>query len=135
MIVESRAKMQQTVINNLVPSGLFAFADQVQLEQVLVNLLVNSCDAVARNQHRSIDIILLSQDSESIKLAVSDSGSGFGEDIIKKIIYSIYHNQRCGIRFGLKYLSLDYDPPKWRYLPCIKSQPRCNGRFGVKTLC
>nr|WP_227000360.1 MCP four helix bundle domain-containing protein [Photobacterium damselae] len=135
MIVESRAKMQKTVINNLVPPGLFALADQVQLEQILVNLLVNSCDAVARNQHRTIDIILLSQDSVSIKLAVSDSGSGFGEDIIKKIIYSIYHNQRCGIRFGLKYLSLNYDPPKWRYLPCIESQPRCNGRFGVKTLC
>ncbi|WP_321167768.1 histidine kinase dimerization/phospho-acceptor domain-containing protein, partial [Photobacterium damselae] len=32
MIIESQAKMQKTVINNLVPSGLFALADQVQLE-------------------------------------------------------------------------------------------------------
>lgn len=101
MIVESRAKMQQTVINNLVPSGLFAFADQVQLEQVLVNLLVNSCDAVARNQHRSIDIILLSQDSESIKLAVSDSGSGFGEDIIKKLFIPFTTTKDVGLGLGL----------------------------------
>ncbi|MCG9780210.1 ATP-binding protein [Photobacterium damselae] len=101
MIVESRAKMQKTVINNLVPSGLFALADQVQLEQILVNLLVNSCDAVARNQHRTIDIILLSQDSVSIKLAVSDSGSGFGEDIIKKLFIPFTTTKDVGLGLGL----------------------------------
>lgn len=101
MIVESRAKMQKTVINNLVPPGLFALADQVQLEQILVNLLVNSCDAVARNQHRTIDIILLSQDSVSIKLAVSDSGSGFGEDIIKKLFIPFTTTKDVGLGLGL----------------------------------
>ncbi|MDP2514538.1 ATP-binding protein [Photobacterium damselae subsp. piscicida] len=65
----------------------------------MVNLLVNSCDAVARNQHRTIDIILLSQDSVSIKLAVSDSG--FGEDIIKKLFIPFTTTKDVGLGLGL----------------------------------
>ncbi|PSW08414.1 histidine kinase [Photobacterium rosenbergii] len=101
MIVESRAKVQQTEIHNLLAGPYFCHADQVQLEQVLVNLLVNSCDAVAGSEHREITIESLDCQADRCRLAVSDSGNGFAAEIIEKLFIPFTTTKEVGLGLGL----------------------------------
>ena len=101
MIVESRAKVQQTDIHNLLAGPYFCHADQVQLEQVLVNLLVNSCDAVAGSEHREITIESLDCQAGRCRLVVSDSGNGFAAEIIEKLFTPFTTTKEVGLGLGL----------------------------------
>lgn len=101
ILVESRAKVQKTTIINTIDYPLYALADQVQLEQILVNLLVNSCDAVAHCEQRKITIIQLDSPSNQIRLAVYDSGDGFDAAIIKKLFIPFTTTKDVGLGLGL----------------------------------
>ena len=101
MIVESRAKVQQTEICNLLAGPYFCYADQVQLEQVLVNLLVNSCDAVAGCDHRKVTVESLDCQAGRCRLAVSDSGNGFAAEIIEKLFIPFTTTKEVGLGLGL----------------------------------
>ncbi|PSW13907.1 HAMP domain-containing protein [Photobacterium sanctipauli] len=101
MIVESRAKMQQTTISHQLSQPLYCLADQVQLEQVLVNLLVNSCDAVAGCQQRHITVESLDNQPSTCRLAVSDSGNGFATEIIEKLFVPFTTTKEVGLGLGL----------------------------------
>lgn len=101
LIVESRAKVQKTTISSQLNSPLNALADQVQLEQVLVNLLVNSCDAVAGSERREITICDLNSKDNLIRIAVSDSGGGFAAGIIEKLFTPFTTTKDVGLGLGL----------------------------------
>ncbi|MGF1726276.1 ATP-binding protein [Photobacterium nomapromontoriensis] len=101
MIVESRAKVQQTTISSLLTHPVDCLADQVQFEQVLVNLLVNSCDAVAGCEERLITIESLSCEAGHRRLAVSDSGTGFSAEIIEKLFIPFTTTKEVGLGLGL----------------------------------
>lgn len=101
LIVESRAKLQKTTITSHIDSHLIALADQVQLEQVLVNLLVNSCDAVASGTRREITISTLTGNSGRLHIAVSDSGKGFAADIIEQLFIPFTTTKDVGLGLGL----------------------------------
>ncbi|KPA54295.1 histidine kinase [Photobacterium leiognathi subsp. mandapamensis] len=101
LIVESRAKVQQTTIANTISAPIYAQADQVQLEQVLVNLLVNSCDAVASCKQRQITIMRLDSPKDRIRIAVLDSGHGFSNDIIDKLFVPFTTTKDVGLGLGL----------------------------------
>ena len=101
ILVESRAKVQKTTMVNTINHPLYALADQVQFEQILVNLLVNSCDAVAHCEQREIKIILLNSPSNKIRLAVYDSGDGFDATIINKLFIPFTTTKDVGLGLGL----------------------------------
>ncbi|SKC33101.1 Phosphoglycerate transport system sensor protein PgtB [Photobacterium piscicola] len=101
ILVESRAKVQKTTMVNTIDHPLYALADQVQFEQILVNLLVNSCDAVAHCEQREITIILLNSPSNKIRLAVYDSGDGFDATIIDKLFIPFTTTKDVGLGLGL----------------------------------
>ncbi|WP_299021390.1 ATP-binding protein [uncultured Photobacterium sp.] len=101
LIVESRAKVQKTNISCTIDDPLFAKADQVQLEQVLVNLLVNGCDAVAGCELREITVCELAREDNRIRIAVSDSGNGFATNIIQKLFIPFTTTKEVGLGLGL----------------------------------
>lgn len=101
LIVESRAKTQKTIITNTINQDLFANADQVQFEQVLVNLLVNSCDAVAGQEQREISVFSLLNNNQLLRIAVSDTGNGFDAEIIKKLFIPFTTTKDVGLGLGL----------------------------------
>ncbi|MGF1759623.1 ATP-binding protein [Photobacterium sagamiensis] len=101
LIVESRAKVQKTTIINEVDTALYAQADQVQLGQVLVNLMVNSCDAVAASEQREITISTLENISSPLRITVSDTGDGFAAEIIKKLFIPFTTTKDVGLGLGL----------------------------------
>ncbi|AJR07768.1 HAMP domain-containing protein [Photobacterium gaetbulicola] len=101
MIVESRARVQQTEIRNLLTGPCYCYADQVQLEQVLVNLMVNSCDAIAGCEQRTITLESLGCQAGRCRLAVSDSGNGFSAEIIEKLFIPFTTTKEVGLGLGL----------------------------------
>jgi two-component system phosphoglycerate transport system sensor histidine kinase PgtB len=101
LIVESRAKIQKTIITNTINQDLFSSADQVQFEQVLVNLLVNSCDAVAGQEQREISVLSLLNNKQLLRIAVSDTGNGFDAEIIKKLFIPFTTTKDVGLGLGL----------------------------------
>lgn len=101
LIVESRAKIQKTRITSDINYPLRVQADQVQLEQVLVNLLVNSCDSVASCELREITVSELACENNRIRIAVCDSGKGFDAGIIKKLFIPFTTTKEVGLGLGL----------------------------------
>ncbi|UXI01965.1 ATP-binding protein [Photobacterium sp. TY1-4] len=101
LIVESRAKVQKTTIVSELDPQLMVLADQVQFEQVLVNLLVNSCDAVAAESKRTITVFALPGDGQRLRLAVSDSGHGFSAEIIEQLFVPFTTTKDVGLGLGL----------------------------------
>lgn len=59
------------------------YADPLQIEQVLINLVSNSIDAVGENGQ--IEISLKKQNEDELKLSVEDNGCGIGKDKIDHI--------------------------------------------------
>ncbi|MDO6704597.1 ATP-binding protein [Photobacterium sp. 1_MG-2023] len=102
-LIESRLKVQQTHLICQINSPYLVTADPVQFEQVLVNLFMNSCDAVAGHERREIEVALLTSaaDNQILQIAVSDTGCGFAPDIIEKLFTPFTTTKDVGLGLGL----------------------------------
>ncbi len=103
-IVNTRAKRQQIVIENRLPTEMMVKGDILGLEQVFINLLVNSCDALMesrRDEQKRIQIELMVEASGSSLIAVSDNGTGFGEDIVQGIFQPFVSTKEVGLGLGM----------------------------------
>lgn len=66
------------------------YGDKISIEQLIINLILNSKDAIAGKQKESPDftgVIMLSTTSQDkkVKLLIEDNGSGISDEIIDKI--------------------------------------------------
>lgn len=73
---------------------------RLQLEQVLVNLINNSIDAIAQNKEKWIEISM-HETENNIHLAVKDSGNGIPDEILKKIMLPFFTTKPVGKGTGL----------------------------------
>ncbi|WP_442497084.1 PAS domain-containing sensor histidine kinase [Methylobacter sp. sgz302048] len=80
------------------------YVDSVQIEQVILNLVRNSIDAlkdVAHNKQRKLFIQTLLNDENFIEVKVKDNGHGLGESSQKKILTPFYTTKSSGMGMGL----------------------------------
>ncbi|MCW8915754.1 MAG: ATP-binding protein [Magnetovibrio sp.] len=99
-IVGPRLKKEQVQLNIDVPPGdIIVMADQVRLEQVLVNLINNAIDAI-EHAPRIIQVTLMA-DWENAIVRVSDSGSGIPDDIVDHLFEPFITSKDVGIGLGL----------------------------------
>jgi len=76
--------------------------DRIQLQQVLLNLISNSFDAMEKNEGlREILISTDRQDSETIMVSVKDSGSGILEQNLAKLFEHFFTSKPDGLGMGL----------------------------------
>lgn len=88
-----------TNLANDVPAVL---ADRVQLQQVLLNLIMNSIDAMSAVNDRPRELRITSAgDAEGISVAVEDTGVGFDVEAADRIFRSFYTTKPHGIGMGL----------------------------------
>jgi signal transduction histidine kinase len=78
-------------------------ADPVQLQQVLLNLLSNACDALkgVNPRERRISIGVSMRGAARVRISVSDNGSGFSDNNPEHLFKPFVTTKRSGLGLGL----------------------------------
>ncbi|WP_282176340.1 ATP-binding protein [Vibrio nereis] len=102
-IVNSKAKRQMIEIDNQIDQQCEVFGSGLAIEQVLINLMVNSCDAIteANSNERKITIAPLYSTSTHQVIGIEDTGKGFDTDIIEKLFTPFTTTKEVGLGLGL----------------------------------
>ncbi|RFP08029.1 MULTISPECIES: ATP-binding protein [unclassified Duganella] len=91
-----------TVRTELGEAALTLSADPVQLQQVLINLLMNACDAQAAQAHADGVIVLRCvRDGDAVQFSVIDRGAGIAPDVLARIFDPFYTTKARGMGLGL----------------------------------
>lgn len=75
-------------------------ADEEMIEQVLINLLKNSAEAVSQQENARIDLIGR-YDGTYVKIEVIDNGTGIIPEAIERIFVPFYTTKKTGSGIGL----------------------------------
>ena len=76
--------------------------DRIQLQQVLLNLISNSLEAMeAGSDSREIRIKSLRKDADTLMVEVKDSGCGIPAENMKKLFTHFFTNKPDGLGMGL----------------------------------
>jgi two-component system, LuxR family, sensor kinase FixL len=86
---------------NLDPNAELVLADRVQIQQVLVNLFRNALEAMAQSQQRELVVANTRVGDDMIEVEVSDTGSGFQDDVIPNLFQTFFTTKDTGMGVGL----------------------------------
>ena len=75
--------------------------DRVQIQQVLVNLFRNALEAMAQSSQRELIASNFPIDDDMIEISVSDTGSGFHEDVKQNLFQTFFTTKETGMGVGL----------------------------------
>jgi nitrogen fixation/metabolism regulation signal transduction histidine kinase len=95
---EKEAISFHVIIN---PKELMLTADPDLIEQVLINLLLNACDAVMEIKNREIILEAVATPTGRITIEIRDNGTGIKPDILDKIFMPFFTSKRNGSGIGL----------------------------------
>jgi PAS domain S-box-containing protein len=93
-----------SVITHLDPQGALVVADPVQLQQVLLNLIVNACEAMSASppsQRRLTIGTRPTDEGRSIECAVTDRGCGIAPADTERIFQPFVTTKKQGLGLGL----------------------------------
>lgn len=97
-MMEPQLNQMEVHITQSVPKEpVMVMADQLRLEQVVVNLLRNALDAVKEQNDREVDILMLA--GETATLSVRDNGVGI--DDLEQLFEPFYTTKKPGDGVGL----------------------------------
>lgn len=82
---------------------VFVVAQQIQLEQVLLNLLRNASDALLDipPEDRTLKLIIEKSGDKHIRIAVADNGPGIAESLQKELFNPFITTKSSGLGLGL----------------------------------
>ncbi len=83
------------------PQDLMLTADPDLLDQVIINLVLNSIDAVKNAVNPKISLVAYSNQNNKITIEVQDNGTGIKQDIIDKIFFPFFTSKENGSGIGL----------------------------------
>ena len=78
------------------------YGDKIQLQQVLINLINNSVDAIERRNHKNGEITISIKDNpNSVQIQIDDNGAGIDSQILPNIFELHQTNKPDGLGIGL----------------------------------
>ena len=86
---------------NLNPEFDLVLVDRVQIQQVLVNLFRNALEAMAQSRQRELIVANAGDADDMIEVAVSDTGSGFHDDVHSNLFQTFFTTKETGMGVGL----------------------------------
>ena len=91
-----------TVTSTLAPGTPFVLGDRIQLQQVVLNLLLNACDAMSETplSQRHLAFMTTVEDG-FVRLAVADRGTGIPEDQLTHVFEPFVTFREQGLGLGL----------------------------------
>jgi signal transduction histidine kinase len=80
-----------------------SLGDRIQLQQVLVNLILNSADAMSAIAEgaRLLTVRSYTNDDGAVIVEVEDTGTGFAVDEVQRIFDAFYSSKKDGLGMGL----------------------------------
>jgi len=77
--------------------------DRVQLQQVLLNLIVNGCEAMSSiaPRNRRLTVTTIEAGGEGVRVGVADEGIGIAEDDLERVFEPFYTTKTQGLGLGL----------------------------------
>lgn len=82
------------------PTDLAVWVDKTQVQQVIINLIRNSVEAMAATQDPEIAISAI-QRGEFAEISIADNGSGIDDDIGDSIFSAVITTKAAGMGIGL----------------------------------
>jgi len=91
------------VVTELAPDLPQVTGDRVQLQQVLLNLILNGCEAMSGNPpgERRLTIVAARDGESAVRIAVADSGTGIAADESERIFEPFFTTKEHGLGLGL----------------------------------
>jgi len=92
-----------TVTRELCRDCTLIDGDAVQLQQVLLNLIVNACDAMSRKPpaERRLGIVTKMTKKGKLRISVIDNGEGISESSLKSLFEPFHTTKALGLGLGL----------------------------------
>jgi C4-dicarboxylate-specific signal transduction histidine kinase len=102
LMENSAARRAILVEVELAPETRPVRGDRIQLQQVILNLLMNACDAVQQNEkhHRRVSL-KAHVGADALLVEVSDNGAGLADDEIARVFEPFYTTKHEGMGLGL----------------------------------
>jgi len=101
-LIAGRASIQGVrIINSIHDHSLAISVDYQQLQQVILNLLINSLEAMAEGGEIQINTEFIDPDKSGIRILLSDTGSGIREDLLASIFQPFVSSKESGTGLGL----------------------------------
>lgn len=87
LVLVGTQRLEVSLHYDLAPDASFMFADKIQIQQVLVNLMRNALEAVCANaaDQRSITVATRKLDGDRIEFSVSDNGPGLSGPMLEQL--------------------------------------------------
>jgi two-component system sensor kinase FixL len=89
------------VIYRFDPEVDLVLADRVQIQQVLLNLMRNSLEAMTEADKRELTIASKAADDRMVEVTVGDSGTGLAPEIAEQLFQPFVTTKRQGMGVGL----------------------------------
>ena len=87
---------------NLAEPEAFAMLDEVSMRSTLINLMLNSIQAMARGGDL---IVSTAASEETLRLSIADTGCGMTEDQVKNVFEPFYTTKSQGLGLGMSFAS------------------------------
>ncbi|MCR5869312.1 MULTISPECIES: PAS domain S-box protein [unclassified Sphingomonas] len=87
LVLVGTQRLDVSVAYDLAPEAPYMFADKIQIQQVLVNLMRNALEALRATaaDQRSIRVATRKLDGDRIEFSVSDNGPGLAKPILEQM--------------------------------------------------
>lgn len=86
---------------DLDPKADLVFADKIQIQQVLLNLIRNAVEAMQDSVTRELHVASRRVDAEIVEVSVADSGPGIAMEIAARLFQPFITTKRHGMGVGL----------------------------------
>ncbi|KQT53632.1 PAS domain-containing sensor histidine kinase [Methylobacterium sp. Leaf456] len=83
------------------PRAESVLADRVQVQQVLVNLMRNACEAMQDRPRRELGVEVRRMPSGMVEIAVSDTGPGIPPAVAERLFQPFFSTKQTGMGVGL----------------------------------
>jgi nitrogen fixation/metabolism regulation signal transduction histidine kinase len=100
LLMESNISNNIKITANVNPQDIVIVADYAQVEQILINLIKNSIEALSGKKNGTIHLKAFYADDGTI-IRVEDNGIGISNDIIEDIFVPFYTTKENGSGIGL----------------------------------